>query len=88
MCGKVNGPMTEQTPYAPTSKKGEIRARIATALMEEVKAGRLTAMIARAADFTVLRQFRIYGQSGKIEVGFCANCTEAVPGNVDRTVIT
>jgi len=51
MYGKVNGPMTEQSPYAPTSKKGEIRARIATILMDEVKAGRLTGMIARAADF-------------------------------------
>ena len=51
MYGKVDGPMTEQTPYAPVSKKGEIRARIATALMEEAKRGSLTTMIARAADF-------------------------------------
>jgi nucleoside-diphosphate-sugar epimerase len=49
--GKVDGAMTEETPYAPISKKGEIRARIATTLMNEVKAGTLTAMIARAADF-------------------------------------
>ncbi len=49
--GKVSGPMTEQTAYAPVSKKGEIRARIATTLMDEVKAGNLTAMIARSADF-------------------------------------
>jgi nucleoside-diphosphate-sugar epimerase len=27
MYGKVNGPMTEETPYAPCSKKGEIRAK-------------------------------------------------------------
>jgi len=51
MYGRVDGPMTEDTPYAPCSKKGEIRARIATALMTEVKAGRLRAMIARSADF-------------------------------------
>lgn len=51
MYGRVAGPMTEKTPYAPCSKKGEIRARIATVLMDEVKAGRLTAMIARSADF-------------------------------------
>ncbi len=51
MYGKVDGPMTEETPYSPISKKGEIRARIATTLMNEVKAGNLTAMIARAADF-------------------------------------
>ena len=51
MYGKVEGPMTEETPYVPCSKKGEVRARIATKLMNEVKAGNLTAMIARSADF-------------------------------------
>jgi len=51
MYGKVDGAMTEDTPYAPCSKKGEIRARIATKLMNEVKTGNLTAMIARSADF-------------------------------------
>ena len=51
MYGKVSGAMTEDTPYAPCSKKGEIRARIATKLMNEVKTGNLTAMIARSADF-------------------------------------
>ena len=51
MYGRVAGPMTENTPYAPCSKKGEIRAMIATALMKEVQAGGLSAMIARSADF-------------------------------------
>jgi len=51
MYGKVSGKMTEETPYNPCSKKGEIRARIATMLMDEVKAGNLAAMIARSADF-------------------------------------
>ena len=51
MYGKVNGPMTEETPYAPCSKKGQIRAGIATTLMNEVTAGNLNAMIARSADF-------------------------------------
>lgn len=51
MYGKVSGPMTENTPYAPCSKKGEVRAAIAATLMNEVKAGSLTASIARAADF-------------------------------------
>src|SRR5258708_37502185 len=46
MYGKVAGAMTEETPYAPCSKKGEIRARIATTLLNEVKAGNLTALIA------------------------------------------
>lgn len=51
MYGRVNGPMTETTPYNPCSKKGEVRARIATRLMEETAAGGLRAMIARSADF-------------------------------------
>jgi nucleoside-diphosphate-sugar epimerase len=51
MYGRVDGPMTEQTPYAPCSKKGAVRAEIATELMSQVKAGNLTAMIARSADF-------------------------------------
>ncbi len=51
MYGKVNGAMTEETPFNPCSKKGEIRARIATALIHEWKADSLTGMIARSADF-------------------------------------
>ena len=51
MYGKVTGPMTEETPFNPCSKKGEVRATIATALINEWKAGALTGMIARAADF-------------------------------------
>jgi nucleoside-diphosphate-sugar epimerase len=49
--GKVSGAMTENTPFNPCSKKGEIRAKIANTLIAEWKAGALTAMIARAADF-------------------------------------
>ncbi|MGV3503465.1 MAG: NAD-dependent epimerase/dehydratase family protein [Adhaeribacter sp.] len=51
MYGPVAGAMTEDSPYRPVSKKGEIRARIATQLMDEVRAGNLNATIARAADF-------------------------------------
>lgn len=51
MYGKVEGAMTEQTPFNPCSRKGEIRAQIATALLDEMRAGGLTAMIARSADF-------------------------------------
>jgi nucleoside-diphosphate-sugar epimerase len=51
MYGLVNGPMTEDTPYNPVSKKGEIRASIAERLMNEVKAGNIRASIARSADF-------------------------------------
>ena len=51
MYGKVVAPMTEETPFNPCSKKGEIRAQIATSLINEFKSGKLCAMIARSADF-------------------------------------
>jgi nucleoside-diphosphate-sugar epimerase len=51
MYGKVGGYMTEETAFNPCSKKGEIRAQIATTLLDEVKAGNLSALIARSADF-------------------------------------
>ena len=51
MYGKVSGPMTEETAFNPCSHKGEIRAKIATMLIDEWKSGSLTAMIARSADF-------------------------------------
>jgi nucleoside-diphosphate-sugar epimerase len=51
MYGKVDGPMTEDTPYDPDSRKGDLRARIATRLMSEVRKGNINALIARSADF-------------------------------------
>ncbi len=49
--GRVDGPMTEQTPVRPTSHKGEIRAGIIEFLQNEMAAGRVNAAIARSADF-------------------------------------
>lgn len=43
--------MNEDTPIRPVSKKGEIRARISKMIMDEASSGRLTALIARSADF-------------------------------------
>lgn len=51
MYGKVSGPMTEETRFNPCSRKGEIRAQIATTLLREMEAGDIQALIARAADF-------------------------------------
>ena len=51
MYGKTEGPMTEETPYDPSSRKGDLRARLATQLMSEVRKGNIRAMIARSADF-------------------------------------
>jgi nucleoside-diphosphate-sugar epimerase len=49
--GAVAAPMTERTLFNPTSKKGEVRAKMATMLLDEMKAGNLQALILRAADF-------------------------------------
>ena len=51
MYGRVRGAMTEETPFHPTSRKGEVRAKVATDLMNEWKSGTIMGMIARAADF-------------------------------------
>jgi nucleoside-diphosphate-sugar epimerase len=50
MYGKVDGKMTETTPYNPCSKKGDIRTKIATLLEDEIKNKSINAIIARAAD--------------------------------------
>jgi nucleoside-diphosphate-sugar epimerase len=49
--GLVKGVMTEEMPFNPSSKKGEVRAKIATMLLDEIKAGNLNGMIVRGADF-------------------------------------
>jgi nucleoside-diphosphate-sugar epimerase len=51
MYGRVEGAMTEETPFNPASKKGEVRAKIAQMLIGAWRSGSITAMIARCADF-------------------------------------
>jgi len=43
--------MTEDTPINPPSEKGKVRAELVQMIMEEVKSGKLTALIARCADY-------------------------------------
>jgi nucleoside-diphosphate-sugar epimerase len=43
--------MTEESPNNPPSKKGAVRKKIAQMVMDEVKAGKIMALIARSADF-------------------------------------
>lgn len=43
--------MTEDSPINPPSKKGVVRRDIAEMMMAEIASGRLTGLIARAADF-------------------------------------
>lgn len=49
--GSVDGVMTEDTPVRPSSRKGQVRAEVAGFLQDEMAAGRITAAIARSADF-------------------------------------
>lgn len=49
--GLVRGTMTEETPFNPRSKKGEVRARIAAMLLDEIKKKNIEGMIVRSADF-------------------------------------
>ncbi|RYZ47567.1 MAG: NAD-dependent epimerase/dehydratase family protein [Sphingobacteriales bacterium] len=51
MYGKPEGILTEDSPYAYSSKKGRVRADIARMLLQEMAAGTVRAAIARAADF-------------------------------------
>jgi nucleoside-diphosphate-sugar epimerase len=43
--------MTEESAINPPSKKGAVRKEIAEMLLNEVRSGKLTALIARSADF-------------------------------------
>ncbi len=43
--------INEETPFAPRSKKGKVRAQVDAMLLNEIKKGSLNAIITRAADF-------------------------------------
>lgn len=49
--GRVSGPMTEDTPLSPCSKKGELRAKLNEELLAEVRAGKVKAALARGPDY-------------------------------------
>jgi nucleoside-diphosphate-sugar epimerase len=51
MYGNVEGRMTEQTPYNPRSRKGEVRTQVAMMLENEINRQNIKAIIARSADF-------------------------------------
>jgi len=51
MYGAVDGAMTEERPYAATTKKGRIRAAIARSLLDAHQAGRVRVAIGRGSDF-------------------------------------
>jgi nucleoside-diphosphate-sugar epimerase len=47
----VDGVMTEDTPFNPRSRKGEVRARIATTLLTAMHRKEVNALIVRSPDF-------------------------------------
>lgn len=52
MYAPPNGkPLTEDHPYTPTAKKGQVRARMAQAVLDAQARGEVRAAIARASDF-------------------------------------
>jgi len=51
MYGSADGPMTEETPARPNSKKGRVRAAMADKLLEAHRAGTLRVTISRASDY-------------------------------------
>jgi nucleoside-diphosphate-sugar epimerase len=51
MYGLVRGAQTEETPFNPISKKGEVRAQIVGELLREMQVGSRLALVARSADF-------------------------------------
>jgi nucleoside-diphosphate-sugar epimerase len=49
--GKITGPMTEDLPSNPNSRKGRVRAQLADRLLEAHSRGALRAAIGRGSDF-------------------------------------
>lgn len=49
--GKVNGAITESTPYQPSSHKGKVRLQITQMMMHAWQEGEITGAIVRSADF-------------------------------------
>ena len=50
MYGRVDGPMTEDTPWRPVSSKGVLRAWIAERMLHAAAAGRLQVSVVRAGE--------------------------------------
>ena len=48
--GKSPGPVTEDMPYAATTRKGKLQAEMATTMLEAARSGRIRGVIGRTAD--------------------------------------
>ena len=49
--GRTDAPMTEDTPWNPNSKKGELRARLNQELLDAHRAGKVQVALGRAPDY-------------------------------------
>jgi len=57
MYGPVRGPIDEDSPMQPTSRKGQVRRRMAEDLLERHRQGQLEVVVGRASDY--------YGPGGR-----------------------
>ena len=74
MYGDTNGqPIREDMPYQPHTKKGKVRAEMATAVMEAHRAGKVRAAIGRASNF--------FGPDDRATTNFAIR-----PATVDKAV--
>lgn len=51
MYGKVDGPITEDLPYRPNTRKGKLRAQMAQQIQDAHASGKIQAAIVRGSDF-------------------------------------
>ncbi len=82
MYGAVDGPIHEDLPYAATTRKGQVRARMAEAVLEAHQRGVVRATIGRASDFFgpgVLGS--MLGE--RVFIPALRGKTASVPGNLD-----
>jgi nucleoside-diphosphate-sugar epimerase len=84
MYGAVDSAMTEELPYAATTKKGRIRAAIARSLLDAHQAGKARVSIGRGSDFfgpfatyAAMMGSRVFGRA-------LAGKSAQVVGNPDR----
>jgi len=81
--GRVDGPMTEDTPFNPCSRKGAIRVAMNQALLDAHAAGKLRVALARAPDYygPAATATTIYGE--RVFYPALANKPAQVFGKID-----
>ncbi len=70
--GLVNGTMTEETPFRPISKKGQVRKLVDEMILQAIAQKKLTAVIAKSADY--------YGPNAKASPFYIQNIENLLQG--------